>query len=72
MKRLGCGHDLVCAVEIQRATMIGQRVQDGQRIVAGFNDLVQIADRPRLDGPGQRPVRPHDVAAGDHEAPDEV
>ncbi len=64
--------DLVGAVEVQGAAVIGQRVQDGQRVVAGLDDLVEVADGTGLDRPGQRPVGPDDVAAGDHEAADEV
>ena len=54
------------------AAVIGQRMQDRQRVVAGLDDLVQIADRTGLDRSGQRAVGPHDITAGHHESADEI
>ncbi len=67
MKVSGARHHLAGPVQIERAAVVGERMQDGQRIVAGLDDLVQIADGAGLHRAGQRPVGPHHVAAGDHE-----
>src|SRR5215218_3577845 len=40
--------------------------------MAGLHDLVEVADRARLHGTGQRTVSPHDVATGHHEAAHEI
>ena len=72
MNVFGRVDDLACTVQVERAAVIGQRMQDGQRIVAGLDHLVEIADRAGLDRPGERSVGPHDVAAGDHEPADEI
>ena len=68
----GASTTLVGAVQVQRAPVIGQRMQDRQRVVAGFDDLVEVADRAGLHRSGERPVGPHDVAAGHHETADEI
>ena len=68
----GACDDLAGAVQIESAAVIGQRMQDGQRVVACLHDLVQIADGAGLDRSGERPVGPHHVAAGHHEAADEI
>ncbi len=72
MKRLRRSDDLAGTVQVERATVIGQRVQNGQRVVTGFHDLIQIADRAGLDGPGEGSVGPHHVTTGHHESPDEI
>lgn len=59
-------------VEEQRAPVVGERMQDGQRVVAGFDDFVQVADSAGIHGPGQGPVVPDDIAAGDEEPADEI
>ena len=64
--------DLAGPVEIEGATVVGQRMQDGQRVVACLDDLVEIADGAGLYGPGERAVGPHHVAAGHHESADEI
>ena len=45
--------DLVGAVEVERTAVIGQRMQDRQRVVACFDDLVEVADRAGLDRSGR-------------------
>ena len=72
MKPSGRSDDFVGAVQVQRAAVVGQRVQDRQRVVARLDDLVEVADRAGLDGSGEGSVGPHHVAAGDHEAADEI
>ena len=38
--------------------MIREGVNEHRRVLAGFHDLVQITDRPRLHGPAQGAVHP--------------
>ena len=48
----GATTDLAGAVEEQRPAVVGERVQDGERVVPGLDDLVEVADRARPARPG--------------------
>ena len=44
------------AVEIERATMVRQRMQNGEGIVTGLDDFIHATDGAALDRTGERPV----------------
>jgi hypothetical protein len=69
---LWCFYDFAGTVQVERSAVIGQGVEDGQRIVPGFHDLVEIADRAGLHRSGEGSIGPHHVATGHHEPTDEV
>ena len=52
--------------------MVGERVDHDGGVLAGLDDLVEVADRALAHGPGQRAVDPRGLAALEQEAPDEV
>ena len=52
--------------------MVGQRVDDDGGVLAGLDDLVEVADRPGAHGARERPVHPHRLVAGQQVAADEV
>ena len=69
---VGGRNALVDPVEVQGAAVIGQGVEDRQRIPPRLDHLVEIADRALANGPRQRAIDPLDVSAVDQEAPDQV
>ena len=52
--------------------MVGQRVDDDGGVLAGLDDLVQVADRPGAHGSREWAVHPDGLVAGQQVAPDEV
>ena len=69
----GCGGDqLVLLLERQEAAIVGQGMDDDGRVLAGLDDLVEIANGALANGPGQRPIVPDRVVALEQEAADEI
>ena len=55
------------AFDRQLATMVGQRVEHDRCVLAGLDDLVEVADRAFAHGARERPVDPAGVAAVDQD-----
>src|SRR5205085_5825493 len=60
------------AIDRHLATMVSQRMQHDGRVLAGLDDLVEVADGALPDSTRQRPVDPLGVSALDEESSDEV
>src|SRR4051794_37238910 len=60
------------AVDGQYAPMISQRMQDNRRVLPGFDDLVQIADRPGSHRTGKGTVGPYGAVALEEKASNKV
>ena len=43
---------------VQQAAVVGQRVDEDCRVLAGLDDLVEVADAAELDRPGEGAVDP--------------
>ena len=56
----------------QHAAVVGQRVDDDGGVLAGLDNLVEIANGTAAHGAGQGTVDPDGFAAGDEVAPDQV
>ena len=54
------------------ATMIGERMNDNDRVFARFDNFVEIADRAVTHRGGQRPVVPDSLFAFDQKAADQI
>ena len=54
------------------AAVIAERVEHDGGVLAGLDDLVQVADRPLPHRPGQRAVDPDGVASLQEVAADEI
>ena len=65
-------HELGCLVDGQYAAVIGKRVDDHRGVLAGLDDLVEIADRSFADRSGERSVHPHRLFTGEQVATDQV
>ena len=64
--------DLARLVERQDAPVVGQRMDDDDRVLPRFDDLVEVADRAVPRGQRERAVEPHRVAASNEIAAGEV
>ena len=69
---LGRLEELAALVERQQPAVVGERVDEDGGVLARLDDLVEVADRPRLHGAGDRPVDPDRLVALEQVAPDEV
>src|SRR3954471_19300680 len=59
-------------VEREQATLVGERVQDGERVRARFDHLVEIADCPLAYGDGQWAIDPDRLVPAEQKTPREV
>ena len=66
------GEQLGRLLDRQDAAVVAQRVDDDGRVLAGLDDLVEVADGAAAHGPRERPVHPHRLVTGQQVAPDEV
>ena len=67
-----CLDRLAGLVDRQHPSVIGQRVQNDDRVLARLDHFVEIADRSFAHRPGQRAVLPHGFVVADQEAADQV
>jgi hypothetical protein len=63
---------LALLVERQGAPMVGQGVDDDRRVLARFDDFVEIADGTNARRGGQRSVEPARAVGFEQVAPDQV
>ena len=64
--------DLGALLDRQQAAVVGEGVDEDGGVLAGLDDLVQVADGAGLDGAGQRAIDPARRLAFEEVAADEV
>ena len=65
-------NDLAGLVDVEDSPVVGQRMDDDRRILAGLDDLVQVADAPMPHRQRQRAVLPDGLVVLEQEPPDQV